>query len=142
MGQETWGPKSDLYDLPHGSGRLSMVERDMSESTSKSKGITPGTVIHGCALGEYQDGSIVSRIVSKEPSGNITFFAFDEGQALSEHTAPFNALVQVIDGEAQITIAGEAHRVVAGEMILLPANVPHALDATTRFKMILTMIRS
>ncbi len=114
----------------------------MSDSTSKSKGITPGTVINGCALGDYQDGSIVSRIIAKEPTGNITFFAFDEGQALSEHTAPFNALVQVIDGEAQITIASEAHRVVAGEMILLPANVPHALDATTRFKMILTMIRS
>lgn len=114
----------------------------MSEPEPKSKGLSPSTVHLAAALGDYQDGSIVSRIIVKEPTGNITFFAFDEGEALSEHTAPFNALVQVIDGEAKITIAGEEHSVNAGEMILLPANVPHALDATTRFKMILTMIRS
>jgi quercetin dioxygenase-like cupin family protein len=107
-----------------------------------SKEIKPSTAYDTVALADYQDGSIVSRVILKSPGGNVTLFAFDEGQALSEHTAPFNALVQVIDGEAQITIASEAHRVVAGEMILLPANVPHALDATTRFKMILTMIRS
>ena len=112
------------------------------EPTSKSKGLVPATVTNAKELVTYQDGSIVSRVIAKEPTGNITVFAFDEGQALSEHTAPFNALVHLLDGEAKITVAGQAHRVQAGEMILLPANVPHALEATKRFKMVLTMIRS
>ena len=72
----------------------------------------------------------------------MTFFAFDAGQGLSEHTAPFDAMVQVVDGEAEITIAGTAHTVRAGEMIVMPAGAPHALRAVTRFKMLLTMIRS
>lgn len=93
-------------------------------------------------LVEYQPGAVVSRVIVKGPAGNVTLFAFEEGEGLSEHTAPFDALVQVIDGEAQITIAGQPHNVIAGELILLPANVPHALDAVKRFKMILTMLRS
>mgnify|MGYP000889990513 CR=1 FL=1 len=107
-----------------------------------SKGIESSTTYEVAALADYQDGSIVSRVLLKAPGGNVTLFAFDEGQALSEHSAPYDALVLVVDGEAQVSIAGQAHRVAAGETILLPANVPHALDATTRFKMILTMIRS
>jgi quercetin dioxygenase-like cupin family protein len=78
----------------------------------------------------------------KKPTGNVTVFAFDEGQGLSEHTAPFDALVQVVEGDAEITISGKPHRVQGGEMILMPAGQPHALKAIQRFKMILTMIRS
>ena len=94
------------------------------------------------ALVNYQDGSVVSREIVKKPAGTVTVFAFDEGQGLSEHTARFDALVQVLEGEAEITIAGKPHRVQSGEMILMPANQPHALKALKRYKMILTLIRS
>jgi quercetin dioxygenase-like cupin family protein len=90
----------------------------------------------------YQDGAIVSRVVVKREAGNVTLFAFDAGQDLSEHTAPYDALVQVLDGEAAITVARRLYRVRAGEMILMPAHQPHALKAVSRFKMLLTMIRS
>jgi quercetin dioxygenase-like cupin family protein len=93
-------------------------------------------------LVSYQDGAVVSRIVVKRETGNVTLFAFDAGQELSEHTAPYDALVQVLDGEAAITVAGRPHRVRAGEMILMPGHQPHALKAVSRFKMLLTMIRS
>ena len=84
----------------------------------------------------------MSRIIVKRDTGNVTLFAFDAGQELSEHTAPFDALVQILEGEAAITIAGRPHRVRTGEMILMPAQQPHALKAVSRFKMLLTMIRS
>ena len=90
----------------------------------------------------YQDGAVVSRTVLKQPAGNVTLFAFDMGQELSEHTAPYDALVQVLDGEAEITIAGRPHRLRAGDMIVMPANQPHAVKAASRFKMMLTMIRT
>ena len=90
----------------------------------------------------YQEGSIVSRIIVKRETGNVTLFAFDAGQELSEHTAPYDALVQVVEGEATITIAGRPHRLRAGEMIVMPARQPHAVTALSRFKMLLTMIRS
>jgi quercetin dioxygenase-like cupin family protein len=93
-------------------------------------------------LVSYQDGSIVSRQILKKPAGTVTVFAFDEGQGLSEHTAPFDALVQILEGEAEITIVGNSHRVQGGEIILMPAQQPHALKALQRYKMILTMIRS
>jgi len=96
-------------------------------------------------LGEtvnYQDGAVVSRTLVKRATGTITVFAFDAGQGLSEHTAAFDALVQMIEGEAEITIAGKVFQVRGGEAILLPANQPHAVAATKRFKMLLTMIRS
>jgi quercetin dioxygenase-like cupin family protein len=93
-------------------------------------------------LVSYQDGSVVSRIILKRETGNVTLFAFDAGQELSEHTTPYDALVQVVDGEAAITIAGQPHRLRAGDMIIMPANQPHALKAVSRFKMLLTMIRS
>lgn len=99
-------------------------------------------VAMAAALVNYQDGSVVSREIVKKPGGTVTVFAFDEGQGLSEHTAPFDALVQVLEGEAEITIAGKPHRVQSGEMILMPANQPHALKALKRYKMILTLIRS
>jgi quercetin dioxygenase-like cupin family protein len=93
-------------------------------------------------LVSYQNGAVVSRIIIKRDTGNVTLFAFDAGQELSEHTTPYDALVQVIDGEAEIAIAGAPYRVCAGEMIIRPAHRPHAVRATSRFKMLLTMIRS
>jgi len=93
-------------------------------------------------LVSYQAGAVVSRIVLKRDAGNVTLFAFDVGQELSEHTTPYDALVQVTDGEAAITVAGRPYRVGTGEIILMPAHQPHALKAVSRFKMLLTMIRS
>ena len=90
---------------------------------------------------QYQDDSIVSRVLLKNKGGTVTLFAFDVGEGLSEHTAPFDALVVVTDGEADIEIAGESFRVKQGETIILPANRPHAVKAATRFKMLLIMIR-
>jgi len=93
-------------------------------------------------LAAYQEGAIVSRELVRKEAGTVTVFAFDRGQGLSEHTAPFDALVLVLDGEAEVRIAGAPRRVAAGEMIRMPANVPHALQAAERFKMLLIMIRS
>ena len=93
-------------------------------------------------LVQYQDGSIVSHILLKNKGGTVTLFAFGEGEGLSEHTAPFDALVYVVDGEAEVEIAGEVYSVRLGETITLPANIPHAVRAVTRFKMLLTMIRA
>ncbi len=93
-------------------------------------------------LADYQDGSIVSRTLVNKKAGTVTLFAFDKGQGLSEHTAPYDAAVYVIDGEAEVSISGEKHRVVKDEMIIMPANKPHSLTAIERFKMVLVMIRS
>ncbi len=93
-------------------------------------------------MAAYQDGSVVSRQIIKAETGNVTLFAFDTGQELSEHTAPFDALVQVLDGQAEIKIAEQSFRVSAGEAIILPAGQPHAVKAPERFKMLLTMIRA
>ena len=90
----------------------------------------------------YQDGSVVSRTLMNQPAGTITLFAFDKGQELSEHTTPYAAMVNVLDGEATITIAGQAYDLNEGDMIIMPANQPHAVKAAERFKMMLTMIRS
>ena len=90
----------------------------------------------------YQDGSIVSRVLLKNKGGTATLFAFDVGEGLSEHTAPFDALVVVTDGEADIEIAGESFKVRQGETIVLPANQPHAVRAATKFKMLLIMVRA
>lgn len=109
---------------------------------SQSNRLPGAQVVKASDLVSYQQGSIVSREVLKKATGNVTVFAFDEDQGLSEHTAPFDALVQVVEGEAEIMITGQAHRVQAGEMILMPARQPHALKALKPFKMILTMIRS
>ena len=90
----------------------------------------------------YQDGAIVSREIIRKPTGTVTLFAFDRDQGLSEHTAPFDALVAVLDGEVEIMIAGEPHRLKAGELIIMPGGKPHALKALTKFKMMLVMVRS
>jgi len=90
----------------------------------------------------YQDQAVVSKTLIDKKTGTVTLFAFDAGQGLSEHTAPFDAMVQVLDGQADITISGQPFVVKQGEMIVMPAGAPHALKATVRFKMMLTMIRS
>jgi quercetin dioxygenase-like cupin family protein len=94
------------------------------------------------SLVEYASDSIVSKTILDKPAGTITLFAFDKGQKLSEHTAPYDAVVQVIDGSARLTIGGKEMRVSAGEIIIMPANIPHAVTAGEKFKMLLTMIRA
>lgn len=111
------------------------------ETPPKSSRLACGEVVKVADLVSYQTAAVVSRVVVKQPAGNVTVFAFDEGQGLSEHTSPFDALVQVLEGEVEIMISGRTHRLLGGEMILMPAGQPHALKALTRFKMILTMIR-
>lgn len=91
---------------------------------------------------DYQDGSVVSKVLIKKGTGNVTLFAFDKDQGLSEHTTPYDALVQVIDGKADIVLDGKSNITSAGEIIIMPANVPHALKAIEKFKMMLIMIRS
>jgi quercetin dioxygenase-like cupin family protein len=91
---------------------------------------------------DYQQDAVVSKTIIDKKTGTVTLFAFDKGQGLSEHTAPFDALVQVLDGEVDIRISGTPHRVKQGHFIIMPAHVPHALQAATPFKMLLTMIRS
>ena len=91
---------------------------------------------------EYAAGSVVSKTLIKKEIGTITLFAFDQGQGLSEHTAPFDAVVQILEGTAEITIGGQPQTVSAGEMLIMPANISHALQAQERFKMLLVMIRS
>ncbi|HET8689140.1 MAG TPA: cupin domain-containing protein [Methanosarcina sp.] len=91
---------------------------------------------------EYQEGAVVSKEIIRKSTGTVTIFAFDKGEGLSEHTAPFDAMVQVIDGKVEITISGNKNVLEKGDMIIMPASEPHALLALERFKMILTMIRS
>jgi quercetin dioxygenase-like cupin family protein len=94
------------------------------------------------ALVEYQTDAVVSRQVAKAAGGNVTMFAFDEGQELSEHTAPFDALVHVLDGEVEVKISSQLYQLKAGDGIIMPANAPHALLARKQFKMLLTMIKA
>jgi quercetin dioxygenase-like cupin family protein len=113
--------------------------KDMKEK--KKTGLKGGEPAYIDTLIEYGEDAIVSRTLVENDAGTVTLFAFDEGQGLSEHTAPFDALVQVVDGESEIIIGGASNKVKEGELILMPANIPHALRATKRFKMILTMLR-
>lgn len=110
--------------------------------TPPTKGLPASEAIALAGLAIYQEGSVVSRTLVAKPTGTVTLFAFDAGQSLSEHTAPFDALVQIIEGEVEITIAGKPVHATAGEVVLMPANQPHALRALTPFKMLLIMIRS
>jgi quercetin dioxygenase-like cupin family protein len=103
----------------------------------------PGSeVLHLAALVQYQEGAVVSRQVAHTEGGNVTLFAFDEGQRLSEHTTPFDALLQMLEGEAEVIISSQSHHLQAGEAILMPADQPHAVSATRRFKMLLTMLKA
>lgn len=100
-----------------------------------------GTALNLSELVAYQDGAVVSRTLIDKPTGTVSLFSFDAGQGLSEHTAPFDAMVSIVDGEAEVSVGGEPHTVKHGEMIIMPANVPHALRAHQRFKMMLVMVR-
>jgi quercetin dioxygenase-like cupin family protein len=112
----------------------------MNEAKQHTKPLT-ASVVNPSDLLSYQDGAVVSRTLVNKKAGTVTLFAFDEGEGLSEHTAPFDALVYLLDGEVEIIISGTLHHLRTGEMILMPANEPHALKATKKFKMILTMIK-
>ncbi len=115
----------------------------MSSQQGQSKREMPiAEVVRIMDLVNYQEGSVVSRTVVSRATGTVTLFAFDEGQGLSEHTAPFDAIAHVLEGESEITVSGKPLRATAGEAVLLPANQPHSLKALSRFKMLLTMIRS
>jgi quercetin dioxygenase-like cupin family protein len=112
-----------------------MIENDkIARAEAKKEKLTD--------LVNYQKGSVVSRTIIDKTAGTVTLFAFDQRQGLSEHTAPFDALVYLLDGAVEITISGKVHRLKEGEMIMLPANHPHALKAQSKFKMLLIMIRS
>jgi quercetin dioxygenase-like cupin family protein len=115
---------------------MSPIKKEKSSGDLRGQGLNLMTLV------EYQAGSIVSREIVSQKTGTVTVFAFDEGQGLSEHTAPFDALVYIIDGEAEVTISGRRHRLVRGQMIIMPAHEPHALKALNKFKMMLIMIRS
>ncbi|CAG0928322.1 hypothetical protein TFLX_00842 [Thermoflexales bacterium] len=99
-------------------------------------------VLHTVELVGYQEGAVVSRTLINQKTGTVTLFAFDAGQELSEHTTPYAALVQVLDGETEIRISGQPYQLKAGDSIIMPANDPHAVKALTKFKMLLTMIKS
>jgi quercetin dioxygenase-like cupin family protein len=116
--------------MPMGSARTQQRSTDLK-----------GKTLALSALVQYQDGAVVSREIVRGKAGTVTAFAFDKGQQLSEHTAPFDALVIGLDGAADITIGGQVHPVKTGEMIIMPAGIPHALDAVARFKMMLVMIK-
>jgi len=110
--------------------------------TEKERDVAGAEAIRLVDLIDYQRDAIVSRTLIDKPQGTITCFAFDKGQGLSEHTAPFDALVNIIEGGAEITISGLTQQVETGEMIIMPAHDPHALRAVERFKMVLTMIKA
>lgn len=111
------------------------------EQDSNQTSVQPSTIRLLEFVG-YQDGAVVSREVMKKKTGTVTLFAFDAGQGLSEHTTPFDAMANVLEGEMEIVISGKPHRVNGGEMIIMPANQPHALKALLKSKMLLVMIRS
>lgn len=114
---------------------MAAIKKEKSEKDLKGRALALTELVH------FQDGAIVSREVVSQPTGTVTAFAFDEGEQLSEHTAPFDAMVVDLDGEADITIGGIVHRLEPGQMIIMPADVPHAVRAATRFKMLLVMIK-
>jgi len=111
-----------------------MIEKENDRVTPEVQKLTD--------LVGYQDGSVVSREIIRKSTGTVTLFAFDKGQGLSEHTAPFDALVQVVDGEVEVTISGKPYRLGQGDFVILPAGETHALKALSRFKMLLVMVRS
>lgn len=139
----TISPATAETGLNYGETLMAREVKRMAHNGERSGEKTiPGQATKVIDLADYQEGSVVSRTIVDKKTGTVTFFAFDEGQALSEHTAPFDALVCIIDGEAEITISGKPFHLKEGEITVMPAHQPHALRAVKRFKMILTMIRS
>jgi quercetin dioxygenase-like cupin family protein len=112
-----------------------------ADKPDKKREELKGKVLRLADLVGYADGAVASRMVINRRSGSVTIFSFDENEGLSEHTAPFDALVTILDGECEVWVAGTTSRMQAGETIIFPANVPHALSAITRFKMQLVMIK-
>jgi quercetin dioxygenase-like cupin family protein len=104
--------------------------------------IEPSKIFNAAESVDYSAGAVVSKTIVKKQTGNITLFAFDEGEGLSEHTAPFDAVAQILDGKAEITIGGNSFILQTGQCIIMPATIPHALKAIERFKMMLTMIKN
>ena len=117
-----------------------MKQEKRNEDASSGR-LPPAQAVRLETVLDYVPGSIVSRTLVKNPAGTVTLFSFDAGQSLSEHTAPFDALVQILDGKAELTIGGKAVLASAGQTVLMPANVPHAVHAVERFKMLLVMVR-
>jgi quercetin dioxygenase-like cupin family protein len=113
-----------------------------SEQAQSKREMPIAEVVRFLDLVNYQEGAVVSRTLVNRTTGTVTLFAFDDGQGLSEHTAPFDALAYLLEGEAEITVSGKPLRTTAGEAVLMPAHQPHSLKALSRFKMLLTMIRS
>jgi quercetin dioxygenase-like cupin family protein len=110
-------------------------------SATTAARLSPAEAHAAAGLLNYQEGAVVSRTLVKHAAGSVTLFAFDDGQGLSEHTSPFDALVLVLEGAAEIRVSGKPIQTKAGDLVLLPANEPHGLQATARFKMMLTMMR-
>jgi quercetin dioxygenase-like cupin family protein len=113
----------------------------LPQAPETTPGLPPAEPVALAALVAYQAGGVVSRTLVKRRGGTVTVFAFDQGQALSEHTAPFDALVEVLEGEVELVIGGKKVPAKAGQAVLMPGGIPHAVNATTRFKMLLTMVR-
>ena len=124
--------------------KLSFKGKNKMKSDKEQKNIEKSVAqpISLVELVEYQKDSVVSRMIANKESGSVTLFAFDEKQKLSEHTAPFDALIQVLDGEAEISISDKKYSLKQGDFIIIPANKPHAVKAISKFKMLLTMIKS
>lgn len=114
----------------------------MPKETEASGDNLTSQVLNLEGLVDYQDGAVVSRTIVKKSTGSVTLFAFDSGQTLSEHTSPFDAIVQILDGKGEFTIEGQPFHLSQGEILIMPADKPHSVAATERFKMLLTMIRS
>jgi quercetin dioxygenase-like cupin family protein len=118
-----------------------MGQPDAKEQQDAKRKELFGKVINLAALVNYAQGTVASRMIIAKKAGNITIFSFDENEGLSEHTAPFDAVVTILDGECEVWVAGETYQMKTGDSIIFPANVPHALSAITKFKMSLTMIK-
>lgn len=116
-------------------------EKNKSDMTDKNREDLKATVFSAKDLIGYQEGAIASRMIINKPAGNITIFSFDESEGLSEHTAPYDAMVSILEGECEVTVSGATHLMKEGETIIFPANAPHAVYAMTRFKMMLVMIK-
>jgi len=119
-------------------GACALMEANMSGS----KESLAGRVLTMTELVSYQEGAVISRTLIDKKIGTLTLFAFGEGEGLSEHTVPYDAFIHILDGEAEVTIAGTVHQLTAGQMIIMPADRPHLIKAVKRFKMLLVMIRS
>ena len=120
---------------------LSSIDAILANAKDKEENVI-GKVLKAKGLVPYGSGAVVSRTIIKKKTGTVTIFSFDKGQGLSEHTAPFDAMVHILDGEAKIVISGKPNKVKAGELIIMPANKPHSLMAVKKFKMALIMIKS